>query len=330
MKEICLSYESGYLFKAYAIRYFRYKNNKYLIYTLNEKDDRDYIKLYVVKVMKELGTFVTQTVRRPDEWQTMKGLVKRILSEIKKGKLKIITDLSLEEIDKIVIYENRHFLLASDLVKLLASSPVKEEKIDVQPTIEVMPVPVEEKMPAEQVQPAVVVPQQIEVTTVEENKVEENIEVVPVPLEAMTPVSEVANVDVETPQSTEVTPVLVETIVEPQLDNIQVQSILPLEVIPTVEEIPVEQTTIKEESIVALPIEELIFDSNETTIPETEILELHNALDINPDETEILELDDDEIMELDFESDEILDLEDEISEEVLELSEDEEVEVLES
>ena len=120
MKEIYLSYENGKLFKANIVRYFRFKNNIYLIYTLNEKDDRNYIKLYVVKVMKELGEFVTQTVRRQEEWNAMKGLVKRILGELKKEKLKTIIDLDYKEIEKVIIYESRNFLLASDLVELLA------------------------------------------------------------------------------------------------------------------------------------------------------------------------------------------------------------------
>lgn len=126
MKQIFLSNENGVLFKVDVVRYFRFKNNVYLIYTLNEKDNREYVKLYVVKVMKELGEFVTQTVRRQDEWNAMKNLIKRILSELKKGELKIITDLEVEELDKIVIYENRNFSLASDLVNLLSSSEITE------------------------------------------------------------------------------------------------------------------------------------------------------------------------------------------------------------
>ena len=174
MKEICLSYESGYTFKAYAIRYFLYKNNKYLIYTLNEKDEREYIKLYVVKVMKELGTFVTQTVRRTDEWKTMKGLIKRILGELKKGKLKIITDLDIEEIDKIVIYENRHFLLASDLVKILSSTP-ELEKIENEKQITILNVDINNTQTddAENISPLSVPPLEEKATENDEKRISE-------------------------------------------------------------------------------------------------------------------------------------------------------------
>lgn len=128
MKTICMSYEDGTLFDAYLVRYFRFKNNVYLIYTHQEKDDRDYMKLYVVKVMKELGVLVTQTVRRTDEWNLMKGIIKHILSEIKKGKINIIEDLNSSDIDKIVITEYKNFLLASDLVSLLSTTELDNKE----------------------------------------------------------------------------------------------------------------------------------------------------------------------------------------------------------
>lgn len=122
MKEIHLSYEDGNTFKVDVIRYFRFKNNKYLIYTLHEKDDKDYIKLYVVKVMKELGSFVSQIVRSTEEWNLMKELVKRILIELKRGQLTVIEDLDCIELDKMIIYENKNFTMASDLVEILANN----------------------------------------------------------------------------------------------------------------------------------------------------------------------------------------------------------------
>ena len=152
MKQIYLSHESGNLFKVCVVRYFHFKNNVYLIYTLNEKDTKDYIKLYVVKVMKELGELVTQTVRRQDEWQAMKNLIKRILSELKKGDLRIVTDLDVQELEEVVIYENRSFSLASDLVNLL-TSPAKQEiiEIPVENRIDEINIPIANTIPLGQI-----------------------------------------------------------------------------------------------------------------------------------------------------------------------------------
>lgn len=121
MRKINICYDNEHISSVYLVRYFRFKNNVYLIYTLQEKDDRDYMKLYVVKIMKELGTFVTQTVRRPDEWNQMKIIIKRILSEIKNQNLVCIEDLDPSELENIVIYENKNFRIASDLVHTLST-----------------------------------------------------------------------------------------------------------------------------------------------------------------------------------------------------------------
>lgn len=121
MEKINLLYETGEILSIYVVRYFRFKNNAYLIYTLQEKDDRDYVKLYVVKVMNELNQKVCQTVRRNDEWKQMKGIVKAILTQIKKGHLTCIEDLEPLELEKMIIYESKSFSIASDLVELLST-----------------------------------------------------------------------------------------------------------------------------------------------------------------------------------------------------------------
>jgi len=125
MKILNLMYENGKTFPVYVVRYFRYKTNLYLIYTLQEKDERNYMKLYVVKVMEELDEKVSQTVRKSDEWTLMKGIVKNILSQIKKGNLTCIEDLDVSELEGMIIYESKNFSIASDLAELLATN--KEE-----------------------------------------------------------------------------------------------------------------------------------------------------------------------------------------------------------
>lgn len=132
MKKINISYESGHIFSVYLVRYFRFENNAYFIYTLQEKDDRDYMKLYVVKVMKELNHLVTQTVRRPDEWNKMKLIVKRILSEIKKQELTCIEDLDPFELENIVIYENKSFHIATDLANILATEILSDKNSNIE------------------------------------------------------------------------------------------------------------------------------------------------------------------------------------------------------
>lgn len=157
MKKIHLSYENGYVFEAYLVRYFKFKNNAYLIYTFQEKDEKNYMKLYVVKVMKELGSLVTQTVRRTDEWNMMKQIVKQILTETKAGKILSIEDFDPNEIENIAIYENKSFNLANDLVNILS----KTSDRDVENVVEVT-LTEEEKAPSQDIYNINPLPQQSE------------------------------------------------------------------------------------------------------------------------------------------------------------------------
>lgn len=133
MEKINIFRDDGHILSVYLVRYFCYQNNVYFIYTLQEKDDKDYMKLYVVKVMKELGNLVTQTIRRPDEWNRMKNIVKCILSEIKNQRLTCIQDLDYSELQNIIIHESRSFHIATDLVNILVDKAEENENIEISP-----------------------------------------------------------------------------------------------------------------------------------------------------------------------------------------------------
>jgi len=119
MNNICLKYDNGSKFNVSVVRYFNFENNKYLIYSLKEYDEREYEKLYVVKIMRELNTLIAQTVRKPSEWKQMKNILKYILVEIKNNQIKSIEDLNYLELDGITLYGYRSFWMASDLVEML-------------------------------------------------------------------------------------------------------------------------------------------------------------------------------------------------------------------
>ena len=52
MERITLIDSNNRKVRVYLVRFFKFNNDKYLIYTLNEKDEKNYIKLYLVKVME--------------------------------------------------------------------------------------------------------------------------------------------------------------------------------------------------------------------------------------------------------------------------------------
>jgi hypothetical protein len=103
------------------IRYFRFKNDEFLIYSKSEVDEKNYMKLYLVRVMEELGEPVIQTIKNESDWSNMQVIVKKVLKEIKAKKIKNFEDLDYEKIQGIKIVNPRYFKLDVKLVDILSS-----------------------------------------------------------------------------------------------------------------------------------------------------------------------------------------------------------------
>lgn len=127
MKQVLLSYQSGYTFSVDAIKYFTYNYNTYFVYTLHEEDEKGYVKLYIVKIMEELGEKVSQTIRRVDEWDKIKYIIKKLLDEIRLNEITSFTVLDPLLLNGLTIYENRQFKLSKDLVDILSRDIIEKE-----------------------------------------------------------------------------------------------------------------------------------------------------------------------------------------------------------
>lgn len=103
------------------IRYFKYKNDYYLIYTLNERDEKNFLKLYLVKVLKELDEYIGYNISENDEWKKMQGIIKKVIKDIKSGKQNSFEDVDCDEIMGISIADPRSFKLDQELVDILMS-----------------------------------------------------------------------------------------------------------------------------------------------------------------------------------------------------------------
>ncbi len=131
MNQVSLFYKSGYRFQASVVKYFTYKFNTYFIYTINEVDDRGFVKLYIVKVLDEFGNKVCQTIRRNDEWDKIKMIVKRLIDEIRAEKIVEFSIHDPHELNNMTIFESREFKLSSDLVNLLTQNVIAKQETDV-------------------------------------------------------------------------------------------------------------------------------------------------------------------------------------------------------
>ncbi len=130
-----------------VIRYFKYKNTNYLIYTLNEIDEKGFTKLYIVKIMKQFNLLVAKTIKDEQEWKQIQQIVKELVTELKNNKLNEFVDLDIENLNDIKIKEARYFKLDKKLLSILTvnNEENQKEKFDELPSMnEISPVPITE------------------------------------------------------------------------------------------------------------------------------------------------------------------------------------------
>lgn len=101
------------------IRYFKHKETSYFIYTQNELDEKEFVKLYIVKIMKQLGEFIAKTIKDEQEWKQIQLIVKKFVKEIKDNNIQHFFDLDRSDISNIKIREARFFKLDKKLMAIL-------------------------------------------------------------------------------------------------------------------------------------------------------------------------------------------------------------------
>ena len=114
--------------KVEIVRYFQFNNNNYLIYSLNEVDEQNYVKLYAVKVENNGGVLVSSNITDESVWGAIKEQIKIIVRGNKDG-IAEVADLNYKELESLKITDNRVFKLSNQLVSLLgANKKVFEEE----------------------------------------------------------------------------------------------------------------------------------------------------------------------------------------------------------
>ncbi len=129
-----------------VIRYFQLNNSNYLIYSLNEIDAQNYVKLYAVKIENSGGVLVSSNIVDENIWTSIKEQIKIIVRGNKDGVAQV-DDLNYRELETMKINEGRVFKLSNQLVSLLgANKKVFEEEetaetlVEEQPKVEMEPV----------------------------------------------------------------------------------------------------------------------------------------------------------------------------------------------
>ena len=117
--------------KVNIVRYFLNGDQRYLIFSLDEKDDAGYIKLYVCKMSydKEMKAI---TISDEDEWNRIKELIKTTIKENRLGNSLSIIDLNYADINGIEVVDSKIFKLLDSMVDILgANKKIFEDANDI-------------------------------------------------------------------------------------------------------------------------------------------------------------------------------------------------------
>lgn len=129
----------GELLNINVVRYFRLNGIEYLIFSLGEKDDGGYVKLYISKVNGNIANTITDDV----EWNMITDTIKTIIKSNKDNLPLSIVDLSEQKISNLQIVDQKSFKLNDSFLQLLSANkkeeiyvaPVATPNIEVNPTI---------------------------------------------------------------------------------------------------------------------------------------------------------------------------------------------------
>lgn len=132
-------------FEAEIVRYFQNVNDKYLIYTKNEKDNSGFILLYLTKVISDNGIRIGMEITDPNEWSLITNFIRKTVAENKENKQLSIIDVNPIEVNDLKINAFKPFKLQESVVELFARNKktfeIVQQMLDRQNTA--IPVPPE-------------------------------------------------------------------------------------------------------------------------------------------------------------------------------------------
>lgn len=106
---------------AKKIRYFDYKNKEYFIYTLDERDQDDYVKVYINKLFNDLEYTIDDI-----EWDDLKTIIPTIVKQIKANCITVFNDLDINKVKKVDLSNSRVFKLKQNIVDIITNISVEE------------------------------------------------------------------------------------------------------------------------------------------------------------------------------------------------------------
>ena len=120
MNQILLKNDEGESVVASVVRYFKYNNESYMLYTLNEVDTSNYIKLYGIKLeMDPLGNMIG-TMIEDSVWTDVVALIKEMVKPVLERVNANFQDINQNSISNINLVSKRVFKINKEMADLLA------------------------------------------------------------------------------------------------------------------------------------------------------------------------------------------------------------------
>lgn len=140
MTKIGVTIPTGEKVEAEIVRFFDAYGKKYLVYTLNEKDEQGFVKLYVAKVDGAPKALVGSFIEDDNEWKVVKDEFKKIIGENSDSGSTTANDLNPSDLENVNVRGNRVIKLMESYVNLLSANQ-KQFTAPVAPAQPVTPEP---------------------------------------------------------------------------------------------------------------------------------------------------------------------------------------------
>ncbi|MCM1370325.1 MAG: hypothetical protein NC181_00270 [Clostridium sp.] len=128
MNKILFKNDLGESVIANVLRYFKFNDDQYMIYSLNEIDESDYMKLYGVKIELDQDNEVTAKAIDDSAWSSVVSLIKDIVRAKTQGEKIDVNDLNFDFIDSINLISKRVFKINKDMANLLLEEEQQEQE----------------------------------------------------------------------------------------------------------------------------------------------------------------------------------------------------------
>lgn len=129
MNDILLKNELGESVTAKVLKIFKYNDEIYMLYTLNEIDPSNYIKLYGVKLTMNPSTNqISASMIDDSVWGSIVSLIKEMVKPVQERTNNNFIDLDLRNLTSVDLISKRIFKINKDMADLIVKNSTLQQK----------------------------------------------------------------------------------------------------------------------------------------------------------------------------------------------------------